>query len=144
MATITITNGNAQIVFDYNTIPAKKETVNKNTDTFSLFGDYVTVHRPNNPSGDINFKYTDIVGATSADNLLTTLLGYANVTGYVSQVFISTAGQTTFTPAFTCTSGSTYVTIGGIATVSGWSIVGGAVVFSVGQLIGTEVVISLM
>lgn len=77
---------------------------------------------------------------TSASNLHTTLLGYANNVGQVLQVFTATAGQTTFTPTFTATS-SSKVYVGGALTVSGWTAVGGAVVFAVGLLVGTEVVI---
>lgn len=55
-----------------------------------------------------------------------------------SPAFAATAGQTTFTPAFTLGS-NPVVLVNGSYQSWGWSIVAGSVVFAIGLVEGTEV-----
>lgn len=137
---ITITNNKNTITIDWGDY---SENLEKSELLVTHNGDYVTL---STKLVEHKFLYSTITTPTYASGALMEagINTMINNTGIQSQVFIATAGQTIFTPVFTPTAGNTYITIGGISVIGGWSIVGVTIVFVTPMTGGEEVVIFLM
>ena len=90
--------------------------------------------------------YSDVKSPTYGSALImeAALLAMKNNQGGQSQVFVATLNQTTFTTMFTCVSGSTLVFVNGSQVTTGWSVIGGAVVFSPTIFTGGESVVIIL
>lgn len=134
---LTITSNLNTITLDWGTY---SETLSKEDIQVTVNGDYVTIS-----TEQVSHKilYSTVTTPTYASAALMEagLISMIDDTGSQSQVFTATSGQATFDCVFTCVSGITYVYVNGVAQVSGWSVVGGNVVFSPALVGGEEVLI---
>jgi hypothetical protein len=131
---ITISNSNGSIEVNYNSTPVKIETANKGTSFCSVFGDFLTIHRPSNPAGDIKLLWSDVTGATSASNLLSIVNGYFSQVGTQSYIFQPTAPTTAFAVPFTANATNVFIYVDDIpnTTLVGWTFPGGVPTFAAG------------
>lgn len=136
---MTITEDSANVYFNFGGTPQQIIQLNKGEFEVRLNGDWVYVFGEDN---NITLSYLDVSSpvVVSALDLYNQLTAMNTIPGGNLEVFTAAAGQTVFTPVV-APHANTRVYVNGALQVGGWSVVGATVVFAVGLLIGTQVVI---